>query len=57
MHAGRFLLAPGVRVCRYSVTCSEYAEWQLRTRPLHKALWATLVRLLSCHPLAGLWGS
>jgi len=50
MHVLRALIAPGVRVCRYSVSCTEYAEWQLRNCPLHKAFVAIIWRLLSCHP-------
>jgi putative component of membrane protein insertase Oxa1/YidC/SpoIIIJ protein YidD len=47
LYGGRFLLGPAAR-CRYLVTCTEFAAFQLKEQPLPKALWAILIRLLRC---------
>lgn len=36
--------------CRFTISCSEFALIQLRTEPLHRAFWAIIKRLGSCHP-------
>lgn len=44
----RPLLGPAA--CRYEVGCTQYALIQLQDQPLHKAIWLSMKRLLSCNP-------
>ncbi len=39
------------RACRFEPSCSAYAEEALARRPLPRALWLILRRVLRCHPL------
>jgi len=34
--------------CRFEETCGKFAIRQLKTKPLHRALWNTIKRLVSC---------
>lgn len=45
-----FLIPHGT--CRYTPSCTAYAEEALRTLPLHKAAVAIVKRLLRCNPLS-----
>jgi hypothetical protein len=45
----RPLLGPAS--CRYTVTCTPFAIEQLKTQPLHRALWYIIKRVASCNPL------
>lgn len=38
--------------CAYHPSCSKYAMDALQNAPLHKALFAILMRILRCHPFA-----
>lgn len=42
----------GMRCCRYTITCTQYAEYQLHTQPFWLALWQITKRVLSCQPLS-----
>jgi putative component of membrane protein insertase Oxa1/YidC/SpoIIIJ protein YidD len=42
----------GMRCCRYTITCTQYAEHQLHTQPFWLALWKIIKRILSCQPLS-----
>ena len=42
--------------CRYLPTCSEYCIEALQTYNLPKALYLSLKRILSCHPIKFLGG-
>ena len=42
--------------CRYLPTCSEYCVEALQTYNLPKALYLSLKRILSCHPIKFLGG-
>ena len=44
-----FLIPHGA--CRYTPSCSAYAEEALKTLPLHRAVVAIVKRLLRCNPL------
>lgn len=46
----RALLGPQ-GVCRYTITCTQYAEQQLKDMPLYKAIPNIIHRVLSCNPL------
>lgn len=37
--------------CRYYPSCSEYASWQFRFNPPHKALAQSTLRILRCNQL------
>jgi len=39
-----------VGLCRYSVSCSQYAKLMLEQEPLGHALWLITKRVASCHP-------
>lgn len=45
----RPLLGPPAR-CRHSPTCTHFALAELEQKPLHKALWSIVKRVLSCNP-------
>lgn len=47
-----FFRVLGMRACRYSPTCSEYAAEAFRTLAFLTALRRSASRLLRCHPLA-----
>lgn len=36
--------------CKYTITCTEYAEMQLKEKSLIPALWAIFKRVISCNP-------
>lgn len=38
----------GIAHCRYAVSCTTFAKWQLEEKGLIKALWAIFKRILSC---------
>ncbi len=40
--------------CRYSPTCSVYAEQMIKKDGVIKGTYATVVRLLSCQPFGGI---
>ncbi|MDC3022976.1 membrane protein insertion efficiency factor YidD [Candidatus Pelagibacter sp.] len=42
--------------CRYLPTCSDYCIDALKTHNLSKALYLSLKRILSCHPIKFLGG-
>ncbi len=44
----------GMRCCRYTITCTQYAEYQLYNQPFWLALRNILKRVLSCQPLSSL---
>ena len=53
----KFLISPLFgRSCRYLPTCSEYCIEALQTYNLPKALYLSLKRILSCHPIKFLGG-
>jgi putative component of membrane protein insertase Oxa1/YidC/SpoIIIJ protein YidD len=39
-----------VGVCRYTISCSQYAKLMLEQKPLHQALWLIAKRVVSCNP-------
>jgi len=39
--------------CRYTPTCSHYAEEALRKHGVVKGLWLAIKRILRCHPWGG----
>jgi putative component of membrane protein insertase Oxa1/YidC/SpoIIIJ protein YidD len=41
----------GIAHCRYPVSCTKFAVWQLEEKRLLMALWAIDKRVLSCNPL------
>jgi len=45
------LMGPGK--CRYTPTCSSYAEEAFKKYPLGKALWLSLKRIARCAPWGG----
>lgn len=45
-----FLIPHGA--CKYTPSCTAYAEEALRTLPLHEAVVAIVKRLLRCNPLS-----
>ena len=52
-----FLISPLLgNSCRYLPTCSEYCIEALQTYNLPKALYISLKRILSCHPIKFLGG-
>lgn len=40
----------GIAHCRYPVSCTQFAKWQLQEKALFIALWAIFKRVLSCNP-------
>ncbi len=36
--------------CRFTPTCSEYAQEAFEKKGLFKAVWMTMVRVSKCHP-------
>ncbi len=51
IRAYRYLLSPMLGVhCRYTPSCSQYAQQALETHGLLRGLWLTLKRVGSCHP-------
>ena len=53
----KFLISPLLgNSCRYLPTCSEYCVEALQTYNLPKALYLSLKRILSCHPIKFLGG-
>ena len=53
----KFLISPLLgNSCRYLPTCSEYCIEALQTYNLPKALYKSLKRILSCHPIKFLGG-
>ena len=53
----KFLISPFLgHSCRYLPTCSEYCIEALQTYNLPKALYLSLKRILSCHPIKFLGG-
>ena len=53
----KFLISPLLgNSCRYLPTCSEYCIEALQTYNLPKALYLSLKRILSCHPIKFLGG-
>ena len=53
----KFLISPLLgNSCRYLPTCSEYCIEALQTYNLPKALYISLKRILSCHPIKFLGG-
>lgn len=44
----RPLLGPAE--CRFEVSCTNYAKDELKNKPLLKALFSIIKRLLSCNP-------
>ena len=53
----KFLISPLLgNSCRYLPTCSEYCVEALQTYNLPKALYISLKRILSCHPIKFLGG-
>lgn len=41
----------GIAHCRYAVSCTKFAVWQLEEKRLDVALWDIGKRVLSCNPL------
>ena len=53
----KFLISPMFgNSCRYLPTCSEYCIESLKTFSLFKALYISIKRILSCHPIKFLGG-
>ncbi len=40
----------GIAHCRYAVSCTKYAVWQLEEQGLFVALWEICKRVVSCNP-------
>ena len=36
--------------CKYIVTCTEYAEIQLKSKPFLQAIWLIIKRVFTCFP-------
>jgi len=36
--------------CKYPISCSEFAEIELKNKPLFTAIWNITKRVLSCNP-------
>lgn len=41
----------GIAHCKYAVSCTKFAVWQLQERVLWSALWEIGKRVVSCNPL------
>jgi putative component of membrane protein insertase Oxa1/YidC/SpoIIIJ protein YidD len=41
----------GIAHCRYAVSCTKFAVWQLEQKGLCAALWEIGKRVVSCNPL------
>jgi putative component of membrane protein insertase Oxa1/YidC/SpoIIIJ protein YidD len=41
----------GIAHCRYQVSCTKFAVWQLEEKPLMQAIWEIVKRVISCNPL------
>ncbi len=55
--AYKYLISPLLgHSCRYLPTCSEYCIEALQTYNLPRALYLSLKRILSCHPIKFLGG-
>ncbi len=53
----KYLISPFLgHSCRYFPTCSEYFIESLKTHSLHKAIYLSTKRILSCHPIKLLGG-
>lgn len=39
--------------CRYTPTCSQYAEQAIKKHGIFKGTWFTVKRISSCHPRGG----
>ena len=51
IQAYRYLLSPLLGThCRYTPSCSQYAQEALLTHGVIKGLWLSLKRVGSCHP-------
>lgn len=40
----------GIAHCKYAVSCTKFAVWQLQEKNLPTALWAIGKRVISCNP-------
>jgi putative component of membrane protein insertase Oxa1/YidC/SpoIIIJ protein YidD len=40
----------GMAHCRYAVSCTQFAQWQLQEKSLLPAVWAIIKRVCSCGP-------
>ena len=41
----------GLAHCRYQVSCTKFAVWQLQEKGFIEASWTIFKRILSCNPL------
>lgn len=41
----------GIAHCRYAVSCTKFATWQLEEKSFLSAMWAIIKRVCSCNPL------
>lgn len=54
IHGYRSWISPMLPpACRYTPTCSEYAEEAIRRHGAARGSWLALRRLLRCHPWGG----
>jgi putative component of membrane protein insertase Oxa1/YidC/SpoIIIJ protein YidD len=42
----------GVAHCRYAISCTKFATWQLQEKAFLPALWEIIKRVCSCNPLS-----
>ncbi len=40
----------GIAHCKYAVSCTKFATWQLQEKKLFIALWEISKRVISCNP-------